>query len=60
MLKGVNDSLKDAKELIKLISPLKSKVNLIPFNPWPNSKYNVSSSEKIENLKNLFWKMVKL
>ena len=31
MLKGVNDSLKDAKELIKLISPLKSKVNLIPF-----------------------------
>ena len=51
MLKGVNDSLKDAKELIKLISPLKSKVNLIPFNPWPNSKYNVSSSEKIEKFK---------
>ena len=51
MLKGVNDSLKDAKELIKVISPLKSKVNLIPFNPWPNSKYNVSPSEKIEKFK---------
>ena len=51
MLKGVNDSLKDAKELIKLISPLQSKVNLIPFNPWPNSNYNVSSSEKIEKFK---------
>ena len=51
MLKGVNDSLKDAKELIKLISPLKSKVNLIPFNPWPNSKYNVSAPEKIEEFK---------
>ena len=51
MLKGVNDSLKDAKQLIKLISPLKSKVNLIPFNPWPNSKYNVSAPEKIEEFK---------
>ena len=51
MLKGVNDSLKDAKELIKVISPLKSKVNLIPFNPWPNSKYNVSPLEKIEKFK---------
>ena len=51
MLDGVNDSLKDAKELIKIIGPLKSKVNLIPFNPWPNSSYNVSSSEKIEKFK---------
>ena len=51
MLEGVNDSLNDAKELINLISPLKSKVNLIPFNPWPNSSYNVSSSEKIQRFK---------
>ena len=51
MLEGVNDSLKDAKELIKLIRPLKSKVNLIPFNPWPNSTYNVSSPEKIVKFK---------
>ena len=60
MLDGVNDSLKDAKQLIKLIRPLKSKVNLIPFNPWPDSSYSVSSPEKIINLKNLFWKMEKL
>ena len=51
MLEGVNDSLKDAKQLIKLISPLKSKVNLIPFNPWPNSSYDVSSPEKIDKFK---------
>ncbi len=51
MLDGVNDSIKDAKQLIKLISPLKSKVNLIPFNPWPDSSYNVSSAEKIDKFK---------
>ena len=51
MLEGVNDSLKDAKQLIKLISPLKSKVNLIPFNPWPDSSYNVSSPDKIDKFK---------
>ena len=51
MLKDVNDSIKDAKQLIKLISPLRSKVNLIPFNPWPGSKYQVSSKERIENFK---------
>ena len=52
MLDGVNDNINDAKELIKLISPLKSKINLIPFNPWPNSPYKVSSYEKIEKFKN--------
>ncbi len=52
MLDGVNDSLEDAKELIKLVSPLKSKINLIPFNPWPHSTYNVSPFEKIEKFKN--------
>ena len=51
MLEGVNDSIKDAKQLIKLISPLKSKVNLIPFNPWPDSSYNVSSPDKIDKFK---------
>ncbi|MDC3024254.1 23S rRNA (adenine(2503)-C(2))-methyltransferase RlmN [Alphaproteobacteria bacterium] len=51
MLDGINDTLNDAKELIKLISPLKSKVNLIPFNPWPNSPYNVSSPKKIHKFK---------
>ena len=52
MLDGINDSLKDAKQLIKLVGPLKSKINLIPFNPWPNSSYDVSSNEKIEKFRN--------
>ena len=51
MLKDVNDSLDDAKELIKLIKPFKAKINLIPYNPWPGSKYQVSSAEKIESFK---------
>ena len=33
MLDGINDSIKDAKELVKLIKPFKAKINLIPFNP---------------------------
>ena len=52
MLKDINDSIDDAKELIKLIRPFRAKINLIPFNPWPGSKYKVSSEEKIENFKN--------
>ena len=52
MLKDVNDSLEDAKELIKLIKNLNSKVNLIPFNKWPGSKYEVSPIEKIVDFKN--------
>jgi len=52
MLDGVNDKISDAKALIKLLKPLKSKINLIPFNPWPNSQYKVSSLENIEKFKN--------
>ncbi len=48
MLKDVNDTIEDAKELIKLIGDLKSKVNLIPFNKWPGSKYEVSPNDRIE------------
>ena len=51
MLDGVNDSLTDAKELIKLIKPFKAKINLIPFNPWPGSKYKVSSPDRILEFK---------
>lgn len=35
MLKDVNDSLEDAKELVKLLKGIPAKINLIPFNPWP-------------------------
>ena len=39
MLKDINDSLQDAKDLIKILSNIPSKINLIPFNPWPGSIY---------------------
>jgi 23S rRNA (adenine2503-C2)-methyltransferase len=48
MLKDVNDSLADARELVRLIAGIPAKVNLIPFNPWPGSSYERSSNQKIE------------
>jgi 23S rRNA (adenine2503-C2)-methyltransferase len=48
MLKGVNDSLADAKELVKLLAGIPAKINLIPFNPWPGSIYECSDWEQIE------------
>jgi 23S rRNA (adenine2503-C2)-methyltransferase len=48
MLKGVNDSLADAKALVKLLKGIPAKINLIPFNPWPGSHYECSDWEQIE------------
>ncbi len=48
MLKGVNDSEAEARELVRLIAGLPAKVNLIPFNPWPGSKYEVSTPAALE------------
>ena len=48
MLKGVNDSMADAKALIKLIAGVPAKINLIPFNPWPGAPYECSDWDKIE------------
>jgi 23S rRNA (adenine2503-C2)-methyltransferase len=48
MLKGVNDSLADAKRLVKLLAGIPAKVNLIPFNPWPGTQYECSDWEMIE------------
>ena len=48
MLKGVNDSLQDAKALVRLLSGIPAKINLIPFNPWPGSRYECSDWETIE------------
>ncbi len=48
MLKGVNDSLADARALVRLLSGIPSKINLIPFNPWPGSRYECSDWEQIE------------
>ena len=48
MLKGVNDSLEDARDLVKLLKGVPAKINLIPFNPWPGTKYDCSDWETIE------------
>ncbi len=47
MLKGVNDSDADARELVRLLAPLHAKVNLIPFNPWPGAPYECSSNNRM-------------
>ena len=48
MLNDVNDSDDDARALIKLIRGIPSKINLIPFNPWPGSAYTCSSNTRID------------
>jgi 23S rRNA (adenine2503-C2)-methyltransferase len=48
MLKGVNDSLDDAKLLVKLLKGIPAKINLIPFNPWPGTSYECSDWDQIE------------
>jgi 23S rRNA (adenine2503-C2)-methyltransferase len=48
MLKGVNDSNADAKRLVQLIAGIPAKINLIPFNPWPDAPYERSDWERIE------------
>lgn len=48
MLKGVNDQLEHANQLIKLLRNIPSKVNLIPFNPFPMTQYERSSKEVID------------
>jgi 23S rRNA (adenine2503-C2)-methyltransferase len=48
MLKGVNDSPAEARALVKLISGIPAKINLIPFNPWPGSPYQCSDWGTIE------------
>jgi 23S rRNA (adenine2503-C2)-methyltransferase len=48
MLKGINDSLGEARELVRLLKGIPAKINLIPFNPWPGSPYECSDWETIE------------
>jgi 23S rRNA (adenine2503-C2)-methyltransferase len=47
MLKGVNDSPAEARELVRLIAGIPAKVNLIPFNPWPGAPYECSTETTI-------------
>ena len=48
MLKDINDSIDDAKALVRLLKGIPAKINLIPFNPWPGTKYECSDWEQIE------------
>jgi 23S rRNA (adenine2503-C2)-methyltransferase len=56
MLKGVNDSDKDARELVRLLKGIPAKINLIPFNPWPGSKYECSDWERIERFSEIVFR----
>jgi 23S rRNA (adenine2503-C2)-methyltransferase len=48
MLKGVNDSIADAKELVRLLAKIPATINLIPLNPWPGAPYECSGWDEIE------------
>jgi 23S rRNA (adenine2503-C2)-methyltransferase len=48
MLKGVNDSVAEARDLVRLLAGIPAKINLIPFNPWPGTPYECSDWEQIE------------
>ncbi|MXQ13414.1 23S rRNA (adenine(2503)-C(2))-methyltransferase RlmN [Microvirga makkahensis] len=56
MLKGVNDSDADARELVRLLRGIPAKINLIPFNPWPGSKYECSDWERIERFSEIVFR----
>jgi len=56
MLEGINDSLADARALVKLLKHVPSKMNLIPFNPFPNTQYTCSSKEAIERFRDVLYK----
>ena len=48
MLEDVNDSISDARELVRLVAGIPAKINLIPFNAWPGAPYKCSPWEQIE------------
>jgi 23S rRNA (adenine2503-C2)-methyltransferase len=48
MLKGINDSPSDARELARLVAGIPAKVNLIPFNQWPGAPYECSPDAAIK------------
>lgn len=56
MLKDVNDSDEDARRLIKLISGIPAKINLIPFNEWPGAPYQRSDWKRIKTFADIIYK----
>ena len=53
MLKGINDSDAEARELVRLLKGVPAKINLIPFNPWPGAPYECSDWERIEKFSDI-------
>ena len=53
MLAGVNDSEKQARELVALVRDVPCKFNLIPFNPIPQAPYQRSSAEAIRRFRDV-------
>ena len=56
MLDGINDQPRHARELVRLLEKVPSKVNLIPFNPFPNTQYRRSSDEAINRFRDILMK----
>jgi 23S rRNA (adenine2503-C2)-methyltransferase len=56
MLKDVNDKPEDAKALVKLLKGIPAKINLIPFNPWPGTKYECSDWDTIEKFSEIVFR----
>ena len=56
MLKGVNDSDADARELVRLLRGIPAKINLIPFNPWPGTVYECSDWDRIERFSEIVFR----
>ena len=53
MLKGINDSPAEARELVRLLKGIPAKINLSPFNPWPGTIYECSDWETIEKFSDI-------
>jgi 23S rRNA (adenine2503-C2)-methyltransferase len=55
MLKDINDSAADAKALVRLLKGIPAKINLIPFNPWPGTRYECSDWDRIEEFSEIIF-----
>ena len=53
MLAGINDSPEHARQLAKLLKGIPAKMNLIPFNPFPQSQYQCSDRPTIDRFRDI-------
>lgn len=56
MLKGVNDTDAEARDLVRLLAGIPAKINLIPFNPWPGARYECSDWARIEQFSDIVFR----